>query len=161
MLKKSFWTASAVAFAASLGACAEPGGYRDYGGTGSDSTTYASSETDVVYVDEGTYPSRTYFYEPSDVQHVYYYEDGRPDVVVYRPTYVNRGRRYYVEYDRGVERRVFFNDRRAREHRLHHSWHDRERRLRDARDRDADRVRDWRRRHDRWERDHRGDDRRR
>lgn len=154
MSMKRVVPAAALALAASLAACATGGGY----GRGSDyvhESSYAPpTETNVVYVDEATYPTRTYFYEPRDVEHVYFYEDRRPDVVVYRNSYRDHARTYYVEYDGSVERRVYFDDRAARARRFERAEHERERLLAEARERDRDRLNDWRSRHERREHEH-------
>jgi hypothetical protein len=63
------------------------------------------------------YPQRVYFYEPADTRHVYWYERGHPDVVLYRPYFREGERAYYVERDAGRERRIYFDERDARLHR--------------------------------------------
>jgi hypothetical protein len=155
VMRKDIALSASLVVVAALGACAEPSGYRDYGSTGSDYYVSSPQRTDVVYVEESSYPTRTYIYEPSDVNYVYFYESSRPDYFTPRRVYRDRGRSYYVEYDGNVERRVVFNDRRARERRLERRVDNLQDRLRDARERDRDRLRDWEDRHDRGERRHR------
>ena len=79
----------------------------------------AEGPYDGALSETAPYPERVYYYEPSDTRHVYWYERGRPDVVLYRPILRERDRLYYVERDRGRDVKVYFDDHDARLH--HHS----------------------------------------
>lgn len=115
----------------------------------------------IVYVEADTYPQREYFYEPNDVEHVYFYESSAPDVVVYRQVMRDRDRVFFVDWDRdrGVERRVYFDDRAARARQWNREAQERRRLENEARSRWQQEHEawesTWRERRERWERDHR------
>jgi hypothetical protein len=105
-----------------------------------------TSNTTIVTVTPETYPEREYFFEPSDTGHVYFYEKNAPDTVVYRETYRDGSRTYYVERDGRTERHVYFDDGAARRHRWERAEADRERLRREARDRWERERADWNKR---------------
>jgi len=113
----------------------------------------------VTDVSADTYSTRSYFYEPTDSTHVYWYDSTNPNTWSMRPYYRDNDRTYFVERDGSSLRRIFFDDRRARDFDWSHDsrWNDtqREQMRNTARDEWSRRERDessWR---TRWEQEHR------
>ncbi len=102
---KTIARAALPVVALALGACAwrvaaDDGYGEPYGGT--------------EVVAETSYPTRVHYRDPDDSLNVYYYDEGRPDVVFNRPVYrENDGRTYYVEHEGGADRRFYYDDRKA------------------------------------------------
>ena len=71
-----------------------------------------------VDVPETTYVDRTYYFEPRDTEHVYFYDRGAPDVVIYRPLIREDNRVYYLEPFGSVVRRVYIDENRWRRDRI-------------------------------------------
>ena len=69
----------------------------------------------VVDVRAESYPGRTYFYDPADAAHVYWFDASSPGSWTYRPLYRDGGRAYVLERDGSSLKRVYFDDRKARE----------------------------------------------
>jgi len=124
-------------------------------------TTYDVNVDDVVDVAPETYSSRTYFFEPNDTTHVYWYEANNPEVWHYRPYYRDHDRAYFVERDGRSVRRIQFDERRARSF----DWNHEKRWDTNARERMQERARtdwqsreheehDWRNRFEQKHRDH-------
>lgn len=87
----------AAALVALAGGCESPRGYYD-------------EPVRHSYIDQ-----RVYYYDPYDVDSVYFFERERPDVIVQRRCFREPdGRVYYIEPNFGSDARVYYDDKAAR-----------------------------------------------
>jgi len=77
-------------------------------------STYVNTDN-VIDVAAEAFPTRTYFFEPTDTTHVYWFDPLYPNAWSYRPYYREGDRTYFIERDGTSLRRIWFDDRRARD----------------------------------------------
>ncbi len=68
----------------------------------------------VIDVQSDAYPERTYFYDPADTTHVYWFDASSPGAWTYRPYYRDGDRTYVLEPVGASLQRVYFDDARAK-----------------------------------------------